>query len=67
MRVRLELHIENISGGGGRENYSPLGPYFSKCVFTCSSVSPVFSLTPKFSKTSGVDLVCAFSILVWTG
>ena len=61
MRVRLELQIENISGAG---NHSPLGPYFSKCVFTCSSVSPVFSLTPKFSKTSDVDLVCAFSILV---
>lgn len=42
--------------------YSPLGPYLSKLFFTCSSVSPVFSFTPKFAKTSDVDLVWAFSI-----
>lgn len=43
--------------------YSPLGPYFSKLTLTCSSVSPVFSFTPKFARTSGADLVWAFSIL----
>lgn len=42
--------------------YSPFGPYFSKLDFTCSSVSPVFSFTLKFSKTSDADFVCALSI-----
>lgn len=43
---------------------SPFGPYLSKLTLTCSRVSPVFSFTPKLSKTSVADLVCAFSILV---
>lgn len=42
---------------------SPFGPYFSKLTLICSRVSPVFSFTPKLSKTSVADLVCAFSIL----
>lgn len=44
--------------------YSPFRPYFSKLTLTCSWVSPVFSFTPKWSKTSVADLVCAFSMVV---
>lgn len=68
MRTSQELNFRGVTHTYTRmHNYSPFGPYFSKLTRTCSRVSPVFSFTPKLSKTSVADLVCAFSILLDCG
>lgn len=64
MRTSQELNFRGMINRD-MQNYSPFGPYRSKWTLTCSTVSPVFSFTPKLSKTSVADLVCAFSILVY--
>lgn len=42
---------------------SPLGPYLARFFLNCSDVRPVFSHTPKYSRTSSGSFMCAFSIL----
>lgn len=40
----------------------PLEPHFSLSFLTCSRLSPVLSLTPKWPSTSSTVFVCAFSM-----
>lgn len=51
------------SRGRHRAAHLPLEPHFSFSFFTCSRLSPVLSLTPKYAKTSSTVFVCAFSMV----
>lgn len=48
---------------GAGPPHLPLEPHFSFSFFTCSRLSPVLSLTPKYAKTSSTVFVCAFSMV----